>query len=318
MTLFARYGQVGFKRCQVAAYNRVRGTSESLAKLFATASLLDASGAEAGRMKRESRTVSRGTVLYGLNPVVEALRHDRPIQEIVLAEGARDHRLRELIALAKKNKIPLRHVPRAALDRTTGNGNHQGVIARTSAALYQDADELLNFISSQAGGKAELLVAVLDGIEDPRNFGAIIRAAECAGVQAVFIAERRAVGLTETVAKASAGAVEYVPVSRVTNLSRLIDQLKEHNVWVVGATADASMLHTEWDWTRPSAIVLGGEGAGLHRLVREHCDALVRIPVLGKIESLNVAVAAGVLFYEAIRQRAAENNSEETPTTGES
>lgn len=257
-------------------------------------------------MKRESRSTSKASLLYGLNPVIEALRNERAIQEILLVEGARDHRLRELIALAKKNKIPLRQTPRVALDRAAGNGDHQGVVARASAAQYHDANDLLNLLASQIGGKTEPLVAVLDGVEDPRNFGAILRAAECAGIQAVFIAERRAVGLTETVAKASAGAVEYVPVARVMNLTRLIEQLKERNVWVVGATGDAAMLHTEWDWTRASAIVLGGEGSGLHRLVRENCDALVRIPVLGRIESLNVAVAAGVLFYEAIRQRAAE------------
>jgi 23S rRNA (guanosine2251-2'-O)-methyltransferase len=254
-------------------------------------------------MKRESRSTSKASVLYGLNPVIEALRSNRALQEIVLAEGARDHRLRELIKLARQRKVPLNRAPRVALDKASANGNHQGVIARASAARYQDPNELLNFIAAQIGSKTEPLVVLLDGLEDPRNFGAILRTAECAAVQAIFIAERRAVGLTEVVAKTSAGAIEYVPVARVTNLNRLIDQLKERNVWVVGATADAAMLHTEWDWTRASAIVLGGEGSGLHRLVREHCDALVRIPVLGKIESLNVAVAAGVLFYEAMRQR---------------
>jgi 23S rRNA (guanosine2251-2'-O)-methyltransferase len=147
------------------------------------------------------------------------------------------------------------------------------------------------------------LVLGLDGIEDPRNLGAVLRTAECAGVHGVFTPQRRAVGLTETVAKTAAGALEYVRVARVTNLSRLIEQLKERKIWVVGTMADAQRNYTEWDWTLPTAIFLGSEGTGLHRLVRERCDTLVRIPVLGHLESLNVAVAAGVVLYEALRQR---------------
>jgi 23S rRNA (guanosine2251-2'-O)-methyltransferase len=143
----------------------------------------------------------------------------------------------------------------------------------------------------------------LDAIEDPRNMGSILRTSECAGVHGVFIAERRAVGLTGVVAKVAAGALEYVPVARVTNLVRLIEQLKARNIWVVGAAGDASQSYTGWDWTLPAAIFLGSEGHGLHRLVREHCDTLVRIPVCGKLDSLNVSVAAGVLLYEAQRQR---------------
>src|SRR5437660_6304552 len=176
-------------------------------------------------------------------------------------------------------------------------------MGRMPAPAYTDANELLDAVGAAVGRDREPLAVVLDGIEDPRNLGAILRTAECAGVDGVFIPERRAAGLNETVAKASAGAVEYVPVARVTNLSRLIEQLKERNVWVVGTAADAPMNYTEWDWTRPSAVVLGAEGAGLHRLVRERCDALVRIPVRGKIESLNVSVATGIVLYEALRQR---------------
>jgi 23S rRNA (guanosine2251-2'-O)-methyltransferase len=162
---------------------------------------------------------------------------------------------------------------------------------------------LLDSIAAQVGSETEPLALVLDGVEDPRNLGAILRTAECAGVDGVFVPERRAAGLSETVAKASAGAIEHVPVARVTNLSRLIDELKGRNVWVIGTAADALTDYTEWDWTKPSAVVLGGEGAGLHRLVREHCDVLVRIPVQGRIESLNVSVAAGVILFEALRQR---------------
>jgi 23S rRNA (guanosine2251-2'-O)-methyltransferase len=137
--------------------------------------------------------------------------------------------------------------------------------------------------------------------------GSILRTAECAGAHGVFIAERRAVGLTSVVAKVAAGALEYVPVARVTNLVRLIEQLKERNIWVVGAAGEAKQSYTEWDWKLPAAIFVGNEGQGLHRLVREHCDTLVRIPVAGQIDSLNVSVAAGVLLYEAKRQRTLAN-----------
>ena len=143
------------------------------------------------------------------------------------------------------------------------------------------------------------------GVEDPRNLGAIIRTAECAGAQGVFVPERRASGLTETVAKAAAGALEYVPVARAVNIARLVEELKGRGVWTVGTASEASTPYTEWDWTQPCALLLGGEGEGLRRLVRERCDALVSIPLLGRIESLNVSVAAGIILYEAVRQRTA-------------
>ena len=256
-------------------------------------------------MKRKggNRGASDRQLLYGVNPLLEAMRADRRPHEILIAEGARDERLRRLVELARAKNVPIKHVPRAALDRESGTTHHQGVVARLNSTAYYDAEELLDAISARMGSEDEPLVVVLDGIEDPRNLGAILRAAECAGAGGVFIPERRAAGLNETVAKASAGAVEYLPVARVTNLSRLIDQLKERNLWVVGTAGDATTDYCDWDWTRPSAIVLGAEGVGLHRLVRERCDALVRIPVRGKIESLNVSVAAGVILFEALRQR---------------
>jgi 23S rRNA (guanosine2251-2'-O)-methyltransferase len=208
-----------------------------------------------------------------------------------------------LIDLARQRRVPIHRVPRVVLDRALGTAKHQGIVARTSAAHYQDADDLLAAMDQKLlRGEAPLALG-LDGIEDPRNVGAILRTAECAGVDGVFIPERRAAGLTETVAKAAAGALEYVPVARVTNLARLIEQFKERNIWVVGAAAEAKMVYTDWDWRLPAAIFVGSEGSGLHRLVREHCDALVRIPAVGRLESLNVSVAAGVLLYEALRQR---------------
>jgi 23S rRNA (guanosine2251-2'-O)-methyltransferase len=243
-------------------------------------------------------------LLYGVNPLLEALRAGERIPaEIVVAEGARDERLRELIELARTRNVTVKRVPRTSIDRAVGNTHHQGVMARVAAARYADVDDLVSSIGTRVGSESEPLVVVLDGVEDPRNLGAILRTAECAGVDGVFVPERRAAGLTDAVAKAAAGALEHVPVARATNLSRLIEELKERNVWVIGTVADASMSYTEWDWTRPSAVVLGGEGAGLHRLVSEHCDVLVNIPVRGKIQSLNVSVAAGIVLYEALRQR---------------
>jgi 23S rRNA (guanosine2251-2'-O)-methyltransferase len=246
------------------------------------------------------------TEICGVNPVLEALRAGRRrIQQITIANGAKDVRLRKLIDLARACNVPVHHAPRINLDRVTGNARHQGVVARLAAAHYTGSEDLINVVGARVGAPREPLVVILDGVEDPHNLGAVLRTAECAGVDGVFVPERRAAGLTETVAKASAGAIEHVPVARATNLSRLIDQLKERNVWVVGTAADAQINYTDWDWTRASAIVMGSEGSGLHRLVRERCDALVRIPVLGHIESLNVSVAAGIILYEAVRQRAA-------------
>jgi 23S rRNA (guanosine2251-2'-O)-methyltransferase len=243
-------------------------------------------------------------VIYGVNAVLEALRAGkRQVETITILQSARPDRLKVVLDLAREKGVPVQRVPRLELDRSLGEARHQGVVARIAAAHYASADELLDGLAARVGTQDPPLALGLDGIEDPRNMGSIVRTAECAGVHGVFIAERRAVGLTGVVAKVAAGALEYVPVARVTNLVRLIEQLKERNIWVVGAAADAKQLHTEWDWTLPAAIFLGSEGHGLHRLVREHCDTLVRIPVVGKLDSLNVSVAAGVLLYEARRQR---------------
>ena len=242
-------------------------------------------------------------VVYGLNAVMEALRAGkRQVESIAVLESGRQERLRPLFELARQHKVPVHRVPRIDLDRHLGEARHQGVMARIAAAKYANADELLASLATRDQADPALVLG-LDGVEDPRNMGSILRTAECAGVHAVFIPERRATGLTDVVAKVAAGALEYVPVARVTNLVRLIEELKERNIWVVGAAAEAKTLYTDWNWKMPSAVFLGNEGVGLHRLVRERCDALVRIPVIGNLESLNVSVAAGVLLYEAMRQR---------------
>jgi 23S rRNA (guanosine2251-2'-O)-methyltransferase len=245
--------------------------------------------------------------LYGVAPVLEALRAGvRPLEQITIAEGAHHFRLRELYELAERLNVPVRRAPRIELERSVGaEVNHQGVVAIVAAARYADAEELLDQLTARIGTDDPPLVVVLDGVEDPRNLGAIIRTVECAGAHGVMIPERRAAGLTDIVAKTAAGALEHVRVARASNVTRLIESLKERNIWTVGLSAEAGMNYTDWDFTQPSAIVLGGEGAGLHRLVRERCDVLVRIPLRGQIESLNVSVAAGIVLYEALRQRSA-------------
>jgi 23S rRNA (guanosine2251-2'-O)-methyltransferase len=238
------------------------------------------------------------TNVYGVLPVLEALRAGgRRIERIVIADGARHERLREVIEAARHQNIPVRREPRASLDRICGNANHQGVLAIAAGADYANEVELL------AKTTPETLFVLLDGVEDPHNLGAIIRTAECAGAGAVFIPERRAAHITDVVSKTSAGAVEYLPVARVTNLASFIEQLKRHNVWVVGVESSAKMSYTEYDYGGAVALVFGGEGHGLHRLVRERCDVVVSIPMRGRIASLNVSVAVGVVLFEAARKR---------------
>jgi 23S rRNA (guanosine2251-2'-O)-methyltransferase len=241
-------------------------------------------------------------LIYGMLPILEALRANaRRIEKILLAEGAREHRIAEIIDLARAAHVPFQKVSRESLAKLIAPGaNHQGVVAFTAAADYRDADALLAAIAA----KEKPLVLILDGVEDPRNLGAILRVAECAGADGTFIPEHRAAGLTETVVKTSAGATEYTPIGKVKNLNRLIEELKRNNIWVVGTSGEAGTNYADWDWTQPCALVLGSEGKGLHRLVAENCDALVKIPMQGKIESLNVSVAAGVILFEAVRQRA--------------
>jgi len=236
--------------------------------------------------------------IYGVLPVLEALKAGgRRIDRIVIAEGVRDSRLREVLEAARNARVAIRREPRVALDRLTHNANHQGVLAITSAASYADADDLL------AGISPNTIFVLLDGIEDPQNLGAIIRTAECGGATAVIVPERRAAHVTEAVAKTSAGAVEHLPIARVTNLASFIEQLKRRNVWVVGVEASGQMPYTEFNYSGAIALVFGGEGQGLHRLVRERCDAVVSVPMRGKVTSLNVSVAVGVVLFEALRQR---------------
>ena len=247
---------------------------------------------------KDQKPATPSSLIYGVLPVLEALRADsRRVDKVLIADGSHERRLQEIIDLCRSRSIAWSRVPRDNFVRHVESGvNHQGVLAFTAAAGYVDVADILD--ASEVP-----LIVVLDGVEDPRNLGAILRVAECADIDGVIIPERRAVGLTDTVAKSSAGAIEYVKVAKTANLNRLIEDLKARNIWVVGTSVDATMDIYDWDWRQPSALVLGGEGSGLHRLVAENCDVLVKIPMYGKIDSLNVSVAAGVILFEARRQR---------------
>lgn len=241
------------------------------------------------------------SLTFGVLPVLETLRANaRRVEKIVVAEGVREARLHEIFEIARRDGVRVDRVSRDALDRIVGpDVNHQGIVLFAAAADYVELEEILD----QVGADESTLLVLLDGVEDPRNLGAVLRTVEGAGAHGVVIPERRAVGLTETVAKSSAGATEYVKVAKVTNLNRAIEELKRRNIWVVGTGGEAPMNYADWDWRQPSALVLGAEGSGLHRLVAENCDVLVKIPMYGRIESLNVSVAAGVVLFEARRQR---------------
>lgn len=232
-------------------------------------------------------------VLSGIHPIAEALRAGHPLERILIAQGAGGPRLQEIIDLARKSGIPVRFEPRAALEKLAGTSAHQGIVALGAARKYAGLDSV---------AEAEMLV-VLDGVEDPHNLGAIIRTAHAAGAGAVIIPERRAVGVTDVVAKAAAGAIEHLPVVRVTNINRALEELKERGYWIYGLDERGEQPHDQTDFAQRSVLVLGGEGKGLHEQVRKNCDVIVRIPMAGKIASLNVSVAAGVVLFEWRRRR---------------
>lgn len=228
-------------------------------------------------------------VTLGINPVREALRAHRPLEKVIIARGAGGPRLQEIIDLCRNAAISVRFEPRETLDRASKGVSHQGVIAFGAAQDYVTLEEI------PATAK---LVVVLDGVEDPHNFGAIVRTAHAVGAGAVVVPERRAAPLTESVARAAAGALEYISVARVTNVSQSLEKLKERGFWIYGLDERGSETYDRIDFATPTAIVLGGEGKGLHQGVQKHCDALVRIPMAGAVSSLNVSVAAGVVLFE--------------------
>lgn len=240
-------------------------------------------------------------LICGINPVIEALgAGSRHFERLLVAKGVRNRRVGEAMRRASGLGIPLRFEARETLDRMAGGISHQGLIAVVSAKETQSLETIL------ATARAPSLFLVLDGVEDPRNLGAILRTAEAAGVDGVLLPERHSAGLSETVAKASAGGLEHVQLARIGNVVQALAALKSRGVWVVGFDASGSERWDRIDYSGPVALVLGGEGRGIRRLVREHCDHLASLPLFGHVGSLNVSVAAGIALYEVIRQRRAE------------
>ena len=237
------------------------------------------------------------TLLEGRNAVTELLRSGQACDKVFIAQGAR---MGEILTLAKARGVPVVQCDRRKLDAMSQTGNHQGVIAQAAAHAYAELDDL--FRNAEQKGEPPLFV-ICDGIADPHNLGAIIRSAETAGAHGVIIPKRRAAGLTAVAERASAGALAYMPVHKAVNLSALIDTLKERGVWVFGAEADGNVGLYEADFAGPTAIVIGSEGEGISRLIREKCDFIVSIPMRGKVNSLNASNAAAVLLFEAVRRR---------------
>jgi 23S rRNA (guanosine2251-2'-O)-methyltransferase len=240
-------------------------------------------------------------IIEGRNAIIEALRSGREFNRILLARTVGRHSsIAELLHLARQHGVPFEFVDQGVIERNSPTGTSQGVIAFVAVKEYASLESLLALAREK--GEAPLL-CVLDGVEDPNNLGAVLRSADGAGFHGVVIRERRAVGLTAAVARASAGAVEYVPVARVANIAETITLLKKQNVWVWGIDMAAKEPYDRIDYTVPCAVVVGGEGQGLSELVRKRCDSLAHIPMRGKVSSLNVSVAAALVMYEALRQR---------------
>jgi 23S rRNA (guanosine2251-2'-O)-methyltransferase len=234
-------------------------------------------------------------LLAGIHPVTEALRAGQPIERILIAKGAGGPKLQLIIDLAKRAKVPLRYEPREALDRASKAATHQGIVAFTTGQRYAQFAEI--------PAQAQLLV-LLDGVEDPHNLGAIIRSSHAAGADAVLLPDRRAAPVTEVAAKAAAGALAHLPIVRIGNVAQTLEKLKQQGFWIYGLTEHGAETYDQVVLHLPTVLVVGAEGAGLHDLVAKHCDFLVKIPMYGKIGSLNVSVATGIALFEW-RRRAA-------------
>lgn len=246
-----------------------------------------------------SEELSEG-MIEGRNAVTEAIRSGRTINKVFLADGDTDKALGRLVAMAKEAGAVVVRIDRRKLNEMSPTGAHQGIIAAVAAHEYVTVDDLL--AAAESRGEAPLLV-VCDELSDPHNLGAILRTAECAGAHGVIIPKRRSVGLTAVVGKASAGAIEYMPVARVSNIAATLRELKQRGVWIFGTAAEGATPLYDADLTLPAAIVIGNEGVGMSRIVAEQCDFKVSIPMKGRISSLNASAAAAILLYEAVRQR---------------
>lgn len=237
--------------------------------------------------------------IIGRNTVIEALRSGRDINKLWIADGAVKGQIQVVIGIAKEKGILIQQAPKKKLDQMV-EGNHQGVIAQVAAYEYAELDDLFN--AAQAKNEQPFFL-ILDEIEDPHNLGSIMRTADAVGAHGIIIPKRRAVGLTATVAKASTGAIEYMPVVRVTNLVRTIEELQERGLWIVGTDAKGTQDYRQMDANMPIGLVIGSEGKGMSRLVTQKCDFLIRMPMVGKVTSLNASVAASLLMYEVYRKR---------------
>jgi 23S rRNA (guanosine2251-2'-O)-methyltransferase len=245
-------------------------------------------------------------VIYGIHSVAEALKaRARNFDHVEVAKDRHDPKMQRIIDDCRASKVPVRFVPREALDRLAKTANHQGVVAVTTSKQYSQLEDLLE----NKRGEWRFLV-VLDGVEDPHNLGAVLRAADGAGADGIVIPDRRAVHVTGTVAKSSAGASEHVAIAKVTNVSRTIEDLKDENIWIVGLDERGTQTYDQVDYKMDCALVFGAEGKGLHEHVRKHCDFLVKLPMAGSVSSLNVSVAAGIVMYEVVRQRNSTAKSE--------
>lgn len=238
------------------------------------------------------------SVLHGINAVTEAIKaHPERIERICVERGQKNPRIQEIIELARKNHIRISFEEKPWLDRKAGGVRHQGILCFAAELAMQSAEDIL------AQAKSPGLVVILDGIEDPHNLGAILRSAEAAGTDGVFLPQHRSAALSAAVVTASAGAASHIKLARVTNIAQLIESLKKRGYWVAGLDAAGSASIWEIDLTAPVVLILGSEGKGLHRLVRERCDFVVSLPIRGAVSSYNVSVAAGIALYETLRQR---------------
>ena len=238
-------------------------------------------------------------IIEGRNPVIEAIKNDREIDKIMIANGAKEGSIKKITAMAKEKNIILQYVDRNKLDEISTSHSHQGVIANVSEYKYFELDDLIQ--NAKDKGEDPFFI-ILDEITDPHNLGSIIRTADAVGAHGVIIPKRRSVHITPTVAKASAGAVEYVPVCKVTNIVNTIKTLKEHGLWIAAADMDGQTFY-EQNLTGPIGLVIGSEGFGISRLVKKNCDYIVKMPMVGNVTSLNASVAGSILLYEIFKQR---------------
>lgn len=251
------------------------------------------------KVNKNEETYSNDQV-EGRNAVIELLESGRDINKIFVSKGEKNGSINKIIALAREKKVIISEVNKSKLEQMANSDNHQGVIAMVPPFQYSDVSEILSYAKEK---NEDPFIIILDGIEDPHNLGAIIRTAEIAGVHGIIIPKRRAVGVTSTVSKVAAGAVEYMRIARVNNINETIRQLKENDIWVCGTDMNTNKYHYNQDLTGALAIVIGSEGLGMSKLVKENCDFLVKIPMKGNITSLNASVSAGIVIFESVRQR---------------